>query len=75
MRLIVLQLPDTDKKRAKVNLSSSLEEIEGIGPKKRKSLLVYFGGLEGVKNASIEELTQVTGIDLKLAEIVYNFYH
>jgi excinuclease ABC subunit C len=52
-----------------------LEEIEGIGPKKRKSLLVYFGGLEGVKNASIEELTQVTGIDLKLAEIVYNFYH
>jgi excinuclease ABC subunit C len=63
------------QKRAKVNLSSSLEEIEGIGPKKRKSLLVYFGGLEGVKNASIEELTQVTGIDLKLAEIVYNFYH
>jgi len=63
------------QKRAKTNLSSSLEEIEGIGPKKRKSLLVYFGGLDGIRNASVEELSQVTGIDQKLAEIVYNFYH
>lgn len=63
------------QKRAKTNLSSSLEEIEGIGPKKRKALLVYFGGLDGIRNASVEELSQVTGIDQKLAEIVYNFYH
>ena len=63
------------QKRAKTNLSSSLEDIEGIGPKKRKALLVYFGGLDGIRNASVEELYQVTGIDQKLAEIVYNFYH
>jgi excinuclease ABC subunit C len=36
---------------------------------------VYFGGLDGIRNASVEELSQVTGIDQKLAEIVYNFYH
>jgi excinuclease ABC subunit C len=63
------------QKRQKVNLSSSIEEIDGIGPKKRKALLVYFGGLSGVQNASTEELLQVTGINQTLAEIVYNFYH
>jgi excinuclease ABC subunit C len=63
------------QKRQKINLSSSIEEIEGIGAKKRKSLLVYFGGLDGVRNASVEELLQVDGINQKLADSIYNFYH
>ena len=43
--------------------------------KKRKSLLVYFGGLEGVKNATIEELILVEGISKGIAEKIFNFFH
>ena len=43
--------------------------------KKRKSLLVYFGGLDGVKNATIQELMHVEGISNKIAEKVFNFFH
>ncbi len=63
------------QKRLKTVLSSSLDEIDGIGLKKKKTLIAYFGGLDGVRNASVEELTQVEGISQKLAESVYNFYH
>ena len=62
-------------KRAKAGLASSLENIEGIGAKKRKNLLVYFGGLDGVKNAPIEELVLVEGINNQLAEKIYDFFH
>ena len=62
-------------KRAKAGLASSLENIEGIGAKKRKNLLVYFGGLDGVKNAPTEELVLVEGINNKLAEKIYDFFH
>ena len=62
-------------KRAKAGLVSSLENIEGIGAKKRKNLLVYFGGLDGVKNAPTEELVLVEGINNQLAEKIYDFFH
>ena len=62
-------------KRAKAGLASSLENIEGIGTKKRKNLLVYFGGLDGVKNAPTEELVLVEGINNQLAEKIYDFFH
>ena len=62
-------------RRDKARITSSIEEIEGIGEKKRKSLLVYFGGLEGVKNATIEELILVKGISEDLAEKIFNFFH
>ena len=62
-------------KRAKAGLASSLENIEGIGAKKRKNLLVYFGGLDGVKNAPTEELVLVEGINNQLAEKIYDFFH
>ncbi len=62
-------------KRAKSGLASSLENIDVIGAKKRKNLLVYFGGLDGVKNAPTEELVLVEGINNQLAEKIYDFFH
>lgn len=59
------------KKRQKAFAQSGLESIDGIGSKRRQALLKYFGGIQGVKTASIEELATVPGISRKIAEVVF----
>ena len=62
-------------RRGKSRTASSLEEISGIGGKRRRSLLTHFGGLREVAKASIEQLCQVEGISKSLATRIYQQLH
>lgn len=63
------------QRRDKKRKTSTLEDIPGIGATRRRELLRHFGGLHEIKNASISDLTRVSGISQKLAEEIHAFFH
>jgi excinuclease ABC subunit C len=58
------------KLRRKQGLRSSLEEVPGVGPKRRKALLVHFGSLAGIRAASVDDLAAAPGMTRRVAEQV-----
>lgn len=63
------------QRRDKKRKASSLEGIEGVGPKRRRELLRFFGGVKEVERASVAELMRVSGISKKVAETIYSTLH
>lgn len=63
------------KRREKARERSVLEDVQGVGARRRTALLKAFGGLAGVEAAGVEELMQVKGIDRSLAERIYDALH
>lgn len=62
-------------RRGKTRRTSTLEEVPGIGPKRRRELLNHFGGLQELSRASAEEIAKAPGINKKLAESIYDTLH
>lgn len=62
-------------RRDKSRRQSTLENVEGVGPKRRKDLLRYFGSVRGIKQASVDEIMKVSGISATLAEQIYLTLH
>lgn len=63
------------KQRNQKRKTSILEEVEGIGAKRRRELIRFFGGLQGVARAGVEELARVPGINNNLAKKIYASFH
>jgi excinuclease ABC subunit C len=63
------------KRRAKARDTSRLEDIPGVGPRRRQALLKHFGGLKGLKDAGIEEIARADGVSAALASRIYAFLH
>lgn len=62
-------------KRSKTRQTSRLEDIDGIGSKRRQKLLTHFGGLKGVKNAGVEDIAKIDGFSRSLAQKIYDHLH
>ena len=63
------------KRRSKARDTSRLEDIPGVGPRRRQALLKHFGGLKGLKDAGIEEIARADGVSAALASRIYAFLH
>jgi len=63
------------QQRSKARTQSTLEQIPGVGPKRRRELLRHFGGLQGVMRASAAEISKAPGISLDLAQRIYDALH
>ncbi len=62
-------------RRSKSRQTSVLQSIDGVGPKRRRELLNYFGGLQELSRASVDEIAKTPGISRKLAENIYQHLH
>ncbi len=62
-------------RRGKARTTSTLEDVAGIGPKRRRDLLKHFGGLQELSRASCDEIAKAPGISKKLAELIYATLH
>ncbi|HBQ25763.1 MAG TPA: excinuclease ABC subunit C, partial [Syntrophomonas sp.] len=63
------------QRRAGKVRASSLDDIEGIGPARKKKLLSHFGSVKAIQQASLEELLQLPGMNRTVAENVYQHFH
>lgn len=61
--------------RSKLQVKSVLDDIEGIGPARRKALMKHFMEITAIKNASVDDLMDVEGITEQVAQNIYNFFH
>ena len=59
-------------RRAKARQQSPLDAIQGLGPKRKQALIKHFGGIQGVREAGVEDLTKIHGISSKMAQIIYD---
>ena len=62
-------------KRSKAITASPLDEVPGIGPARKKALLMHFGTARAVRDASLEDLARTPGVSEAVARVVYDFYH
>lgn len=62
-------------KRAKAITASPLDEVPGIGPARKKALLLHFGTARAVRSASLEDLQKAPGVSAAVARTVHDFYH
>ena len=63
------------KLRQKTQIRSVLDDIDGVGPKRRAELLKHFGSIEAIAAASVDELSKAKGMNQKVALVVYRFFH
>jgi excinuclease ABC subunit C len=54
---------------------SSLDEVPGIGPARKKALLMHFGTAKAVREARLEDLLRAPGVSNKVAQTVYDYFH
>ncbi|MDB5702676.1 MAG: uvrC, partial [Sphingomonadales bacterium] len=62
-------------KRAKALVTSTLDDVPGIGPARKKALLMHFGTARAVKNASLEDLRKAPGVSGMMAQGLYDYFH
>ena len=62
-------------KRAKAQLKNPLDAVEGVGPKRKKALMTYFGSAKAVANANLSDLKAVEGVSAAMAQAIYDHFH